>query len=488
MGFFAIVLIGLYVAMLFVLSAFFVKRALASYLEYNFCGRNLSMAFVVFTYLGTWIGGGTIIGLAGKSYQSGMNQYWLFGISCLMGAVFVVFFITRIRKLNFMSIGDFFAARFPESGEAIRIPVSVGIIVRNVTVIGMQFTALSYMITYVIEIDRNLAVLLTFLIVTAYTSLSGLWGVVLTDVLQGFMQTIGMIILLVLSVRMNGGIKNIFEYYDQNQIIGNLSITNIDNIQVSGVFFVLLLGTFFLVGDQGDWERIYSCKTDKTAFWGFLIPLTITLILLLLPAFIGVFQQSLVGSDMQPGYVIYSFIFEKLGKPLTIFLLLSLFSAILSSSDSFMLASGIIFSHDIVKRFLNREAEDKELIFWTKGGMLLAGAVGFAFAINLNDIIYLWVYGLSVSTIILIPGYGFAWFSKRINGKGAIIGACAGLAYCIVLTFAGFSLSLISLLLGMLLNMVVTIIISLASEKPPDDLVDATYYWSKKFKNTRLLP
>jgi solute:Na+ symporter, SSS family len=488
MGFFAVVLIGLYVAILFVLSAFFVKRALASYLEYNFCGRNLSLAFVIFTYLGTWIGGGTIIGLAGQSYRSGMNQYWLFGISCLMGALFVVFFITRIRKLNFMSIGDFFSTRFPEYGGAIRIPVSAGILVRNVTVIGMQFTALSYMITYVIEIDRNLAVLLTFLIVTAYTSLSGLWGVVLTDVLQGFMQTIGMITLLVLSVRMNGGIKNIFEYYDQNQMLGNLSIANIDNAQISGVIFVLLLGMFFLIGDQGDWERIYSCKTDKTAFWGFLIPLTVTLLLLLFPAFIGVFQQSLVGSDLEPGYVIYSFIFEKLGKPLTVFLLLSLFSAILSSADSFMLASGIVFSHDIVKRFLNKEAQDKELIFWTKGGVMLAGAVGFAFAINLNDIIYLWIYGLSIASILLIPGYGFAWFSRRVNGKGAIAGAFVGLAYCAYLTFAGFTINLTGLFQGILLNVVVILVVSWSTEKPPDRVVETTYYWSKKFRNTRLLP
>lgn len=470
------------------LSAFFVKRALASYLEYNFCGRSLSIFFVVFTYMGTWIGGGTIIGLAGQSYIGGMSQYWLFGISCLAGAGFVLLFMTRLRKLGMLSIGDFFSARYPDHGELIRIPVAAGILVRNVTVIGMQFTALSYMITYVIEIDRNLAVLLTFLIVTAYTSISGLWGVVMTDVLQGFMQTIGMVTLLVLSIRMNGGVRNIFEYYAERQQEGNLSIANLGALEAEGLLFILVLGTFFLVGDQGDWERIYSCKTDKTAFWGFLIPLSITLILLLLPAYIGVFQQSLVGSDQEPGYVIYSFIFENLGRPLTIFLLLSLFSAILSSSDSFMLASGIVFSHDIVKRFLNRDAGDREMIFWTKGGMLLAGAVGFAFAINLNDIIYLWVFGLSISAILLLPGYGFAWFSRRINGEGAIIGAFTGLAYCIALTFLGVTIDLWWLAGGILLNGAITVLVSAVTPKPEEGTVGRTYYWSEQFHGMKLLP
>ena len=488
MGFFTVSLIVLYVAVLFALSAFFVKRALASYLEYNYCGRSLSIFFVIFTYMGTWIGGGTIIGLAGRSYVSGMSQYWLFGISCLMGAAFVLLFMTRLRKLSLLSIGDFFSARFPDHGELIRVPVAVGILVRNVTVIGMQFTALSYMITYVIEIDRNLAVLLTFLIVTAYTSISGLWGVVMTDVLQGFMQTAGMVTLLVLSIRMNGGIGNIFDYYARQQLEGNLSIANISALQAEGFLFILLLGMFFLVGDQGDWERIYSCKTDKTAFWGFLIPLSITLILLLLPAYIGVFQQSLIGSEQEPGYVIYGFIFERLGRPLTIFLLLSLFSAILSSSDSFMLASGIIFSHDIVKRFLNPEAGDREMIFWTRGGVLLAGAVGFAFAINLNDIIYLWIFGLSISAILLLPGYGFAWFSRRINSIGAISGAFAGLAYCLALTFLGVTMDLWWLAGGIFLNGGITVLVSALTARPEAELVEKTYYWSEQFQGLKLLP
>ena len=62
MSYESLVLIGIYITILLLMSAFFVKKALDSYMEYGFCGRSLTIAFVIFTYLGTWIGGGTIVG------------------------------------------------------------------------------------------------------------------------------------------------------------------------------------------------------------------------------------------------------------------------------------------------------------------------------------------------------------------------------------------------------------------------------------------
>ena len=83
-------------------------------MEYGFCGRSLTITFVIFTYLGTWIGGGTIVGLVGNAYLDGASQYWIFGISCVAGVLFAMFFITRIRRLQVTGIADMLSLRFPE--------------------------------------------------------------------------------------------------------------------------------------------------------------------------------------------------------------------------------------------------------------------------------------------------------------------------------------------------------------------------------------
>jgi Na+/proline symporter len=71
--------------------------------------------------------------------------------------------------------------------------------------IGMQFSALSYFVMYSFGIGRNLAILSIFIVVTSYTCLSGLWGVFMTDVLQGALQTAGFSSCFFYSMKMGGG-------------------------------------------------------------------------------------------------------------------------------------------------------------------------------------------------------------------------------------------------------------------------------------------
>ena len=267
-----------YVIVLFILSAFCIKKALNSYEEYSYCGRSLTIGFIIFSYLATWIGGGTIIGLIGKTYQGGAGQYWLIGISFVVQFFFVLIFLRRIRVLKQPSVAGFLALRYPDYDELIRIPVAVGILIRNVTMTGMQFGALGYMITYIFGINRNLSVLLIFLIITAYTVLSGLWGVVVTDIFQGILQTTGIVLLVVLTIKLSGGIDEIYRFYQSTGSESFLNILDFENSIWAVLKFILAFGLFFFMSDQTDWERIYSSKTDKIAFWGTAIPLVLSLI------------------------------------------------------------------------------------------------------------------------------------------------------------------------------------------------------------------
>ena len=52
---------------------------------------------------------------------------------------------------------------------------------------------MAYMLSYFTGIDYKLAALITLSIVVFYTALSGLWGVVVTDLLQGFLQTLSLL-------------------------------------------------------------------------------------------------------------------------------------------------------------------------------------------------------------------------------------------------------------------------------------------------------
>lgn len=467
-----------YTGVLFVLSIFFIKRTLRSFEEYAFCGRQLSFFFVLLSFVGTWIGGGSIIGLIGSTYIGGMRQYWVFAMCYVFSYFFAFIFLSKIRRLNVKNVSAFLSMRFPGGVLDIAIPSTLVILIKNVTIIGMQFAALSYLFVFVFQFDKNIAILITFIVITLYTSFSGLWAVVATDVVQGLLQNIGLFVLLYLSIRSSGGIEEMLFFFKSNS--GVLSFFDFDAPTESIATLIITFGLFSLIGDGVDWERVYSSKSEKTAFWGYLIPLTITLLLLLIPAFIGVSLSIHDGVDWLEEYVLFEFLFQESTPVVTAFVITTLVSAIMSSADSYMLNSGTIFAQDVIKRYINKKADDKELIFWSRMGIVLAGAVGFAFAININNIVLLWGWGIVIATITILPQYFFAWFSKRVNTVGAVCGACAGFFYSLGLLLLGCHYTASIIVLGLGINIVVTFVISFFTEAPASAIVNATYYFNRK--------
>ena len=449
--------------MLFLLSAFFIKRALNSYEEYTLCGRTLTIWYIIFTYLGTWIGGGTIIGLAGTAYENGAHRYWLFASSCIVSFIFAFIFITRIRKLRVNSIGDMFAMRYPKNKEIIRIPVAIGIMIRNVTMTGMQFAALSYLLVYSFHINKNLAVLATFIVITAYTSISGLWSVVATDVFQGILQTIGLFLIIFFCIRSAGGISETMSFFSSPSQQGYINILGSDTSSWAKdiLVYIFSFGLFFIMGDQCDWERIGSAKTDKAAFWGFLIPITIMLILLLSPTYIGVLQRALNLDDSGSNFIIYSFLLHMVRPAFSAFIIVTLFASIMSSADSYMFATGVIFSNDIIKRFFNKNAGDKELI--------------------------LWITCMAIPVITLIPAYLFAWFSKKVNTTGVLAGIIFGAVYCGAILISGHNMEFIYIMAGTAANALITYFVSVFKGEKDENAADIGYY-SEIFKSVKKIP
>jgi SSS family solute:Na+ symporter len=454
-----------YVALLFLLSGVFLRKVINSFEEYSLCGRSLTIFFIFSTYLGTWIGGGTIIGLSSWAYSSGVSRYWVFSVPYFFGFFFALLFVRRLRRLDTPSLTDLFARRFPEYGGIVRIPVAVTILIRNVTMIGMQFSALSYFVMYSFGIGRNLAILSIFIVVTSYTCLCGLWGVVMTDVLQGALQTAGLLLLFFYSMKMGGGLPQILRFYEGAGNGHFLSLLSGADWWEQVGRFLIPIGLFFLIGDQGDWQRVISSRNDKTAFWGYILPLTVALLWLLLPAYTGVFQRVRLISEGEAEFITYRFIFELLTPPMGVFILICLMAAIMSSADSFLLASGFTFANDIVRSFINPGASDRELIFWNRFFGLVAGSFGFAFAILVENIVDLWILGITVSNCVLFVPYLAAWFSRRVTTLAVLVSMGFSFLRFLAFLFMGSGDLIRFMWIGVLTDTAIVFLVTLLSQR-----------------------
>ena len=458
-------LVLIYIFILFIISAFFIKKTLTSFEEYGYCGRSLSIGFIFFTYLGTWIGGGTIVGLVSRSFDYGASQYWLIGMSCLIEVFFALFFVEKIRNSQLKSITDFFADRYPDRKCIVRVPAVAAILIRNVTMIAMQFSALSYLITFVFGINRNLALLLVFLVVISYTMLSGLWGVTVTDVFQGLLQTLGIVSLCLIAYKACGGLDFIQKFYTAEGIGDHMNLFHFGGSWYSIPLYIIAYGLFFLMNDQSNWERVYASRSAKTAKWGFAVPLIVTLIMLVVIVYTGVFQRVVMNGEDDSSYIIYGFLFNILNSKLAVFILVAIIAAIMSTADSFLLASGVTVSEDIIRKFIIKDASDKEMIFFTRIFVIVTGSIAFAFALNTDDILGLWLSGIGMTSVILLPGYLLGWMNKRPTTGGILCGMAAGSIYVMVLIFTPLEISAANICTGIIVNVFVSAVASLAGRK-----------------------
>lgn len=83
--------------------------------------------------------------------------------------------------------------------------------------------------------------------------------------------------------------------------------------------------------------------------------------------------------------------------------------------------------------------------------------MAFAFAINIGDILYLWLTGIGMASVVLVPGYFLGWFSKKASSDGVLLGMAAGIVYVTLMGFGVIEDAPLQVCCGMLLNFIISL-------------------------------
>lgn len=477
----------IYVAIVISISVFFTRKSISSYKEYTIANTSLGFFFTFFTYFSTWISGATIIGLATMSFKWGLHQYWFLAVTYIMGAISGPVFLTRIRALNVYTVGDFFALRFSSFEKAIRLLVALSMLCRNLTIIGAQFTTVAFFISIGFNVDFNQVLYFTAAFIIIYTAIGGIWGIAGSDIFQGLFQMIGIPVLLYYILQYAGGLVGVADFYREIDGLSYLKIFENANKTTEILFLLLAPGLFFIIEDQATWQRILSSKSDKVAFWGYLAPSGAALLWILAPCLIGVFSKAIFPNFIAYPVALLDFIFS-LPQPATLIILFAILSAAISTSDAYLLASGMIFSQDIMCKVFRVNGSDTQLIFMARIGILIVGVLGLIAGMQVYDIFELYMLGAYIGGSVLTIPYLLTWFSKRMNGLGLIAGIVAsGITFFVATQILLYSYS-ISMIISMVANFFFAYLFCLMGKPPKAEDVEATYYFSSKFKDIRNIP
>ena len=428
--------------------------------DYVVAGRSLPLYMNAATVFATWFGAETVLSVSAEFAKNGMGSIIAdpFGSSfCLV--IVAVFFARAFYRMDLLTIGDFYRKRYGrtmEIGTSVVIAISyLGWTAAQLTALGLAFSTLSGG-----AISLQWGIVLSAVVVLAYTVWGGMWSVALTDLFQSVMIIAGVGIIAWFVGDMAGGAGKVvaaaaeagkFEFWPRGG-------------SREWLFFFTAWATLALgsIPQQDIFQRVTSAKNERTAILGTLaggviyfafafVPIFIVFAALMVDPSLGQLLSAEDAREMQS--ILPAFILRHTPLWVQVLFFGALLSALKSTASATLLAPSVTFVESIWRQFVPRLSDRAELLTMRLTVLGFAACVcGYAIA-SLGTSIYDLVSGS-----YQLPLVGAFWpllaglYWKRSTTQGAVASIVLGMgSYLLLLvTAAGqdFPPQLGGLLLG----------------------------------------
>ncbi len=421
--------------------------------------KNLEAYFVSNRALGWWLAGTSIAATAFSSDTPllvtgmvrrkgiwGVWEVWALGISTML-AVFV--FARLWKRANVMTEVELVERRY--SGRAAAFlrgfkALYWGLFY-NCYIMGVwPVTGMTKVLQETTGLSREGAIIGSVMLGTAYTSMAGLWGVVLTDAFQFVWAMVGAVVLAVYAVGAVGGLDALAQRLAGSGALAVIPPPPQDPSTFWSSPFGWFLGLVLIQwwawkntdGGGVVVQRLVSCKNERHAMLSVLWfnlahyclrswPWVITALasLVLIP------NDLLVGAHNGAAFVDHERAYPRLITMLLPtgwrgVLVASFFAAFLSTLSTQLNWGASYLLNDGYKRFLNRRASERHYLFVARllPFLLALGAMIIAFTNQTIGASFTWVLNLTAG---IGPVYLLRWLWWRINPWSEITAMSASL-------------------------------------------------------------
>lgn len=313
--------------------------------EYAIGNRDFSTGAIVATLVATWISGSTFFIALSKTYSNGLYYVIASSGMALSFLLTAFLFVPRMNKLlGKTSIAEVMGDWY---GRNVRIITAISGTIGDIGIIAVQFKVFGGLFNYFFGIANTDAIIIASLIVIFYSTFGGIRAVTSTDILQFFtfglsVPIIGIIIWnymyqegIDFSNAMSSSKFNLSEVFD---------IRNPEFLQI-----IPLLFYFALPGMEPKFcQRILMGRDIKQIKKAFIISATLLIVTLIFIQWIPFLLFNInpnIESNNLFNYIIDNFTYPGLKG----ILIVGIIAMAMSSADSAINASSVLFSHDICR-------------------------------------------------------------------------------------------------------------------------------------------
>lgn len=392
----------------------FAGKGNATIADYALGDRKFSTGAIAGTLIATWIGAGFFIFSVSKIYTSGLPFILIMSANGIMLLLLSVFYIPRMKSfLGNLSIASTLGNIY---GKHVRVLSAIAAICLAVGYAGLQIKVLSNLVSWMTGSKGIYIVLLCSFIVTIYSAFGGIRAVVYTDMVQFF--TFGVFVPVIAFILWNS-LDNTEMLYD---VIYSKEFLNYDDLFSLGWVSIFI---WFILPDMDPsiFQRILMAKDTRQASKAFAIASVACVTIILFSAWLAILARA-TGKDLDPDNIINYILHNYSYKGLIGLTAAGIAAMVMSTVDSYINTSAVLFSEDICKTF---GIKLKNELTIAKSFSVLAGVIGVFIALSGNNLFDITLIIANFYVPIVTAPMTLAIFGFRSTPKAALIGIFAGI-------------------------------------------------------------
>ena len=432
--------------------------------DYLLGGRNMGKWVTALSAQASDMSGWLLMGLPGAVFLFGINQSWI-AIGLFIGTVINWILVAPRLRLHTeysgsITLPSFLENRFRDPTGLIRIISSIITLFFFTIYASSGLVAAGRLFESMFAVDFQTAVIIGGAVIVIYTFLGGFLAVCWTDLLQGSLMFVAVIVVPLVALGAAGGVDGISVAMAERGISasiipgGALPLIAIISTMAWGLGYFgqpHILARFMSIRSVRELPRATVIATVWVAF---------SLGFALFVGMVGIpLFPELSGPEAETVFI--RMIRSSFSPWVGGILLAAILSAIMSTIDSQLLVSSSALTEDIYKRSINREAGDKKLMWIGRVSVIAISIIALVLAINPQNTIlglvsYAWGgFGAAFGPVILM-----ALFSRKTTWHGALAGMVTGTVVLVLWERVGLGAQMYEIVPGFIANFIAIVVVN----------------------------
>jgi len=449
-----LVVLGLYVLVLLIIGAV-ASRRIKSIEDFYVGGKKIGFWAVAFSARATGESGWLLIGLTGMGAMAGLSAYWVV-VGEVLGVTVSWFYMAKrfkrkSDKYGSITIPDYLESHFKSKTKLLRGVSATILSVFVIIYVSTQIDATGIAFETMVGVDYYWGAIIGFVIVLSYIFVGGFVAVVWSDLFQGILMFLGLVILpFIMWAQFGQGVDVTTQLYTIDPALtdwwgGNDSMW----LNIFSILGFAMIGLGFLGAPQV-YVRFMSIKNEAEIDKGRWVAIIFTLLTDAAAVTIGILARIYFtehGQDAEAilgtgGASVLAMVTDNF-LPLSIaaIYVAIVLSAIMSTVDSLLVIASSAITRDFYQKIFRPEAGQRHLTQVSRVVTLIMALIGLILALALayfspeRQVFWVIIFGWSGIAASFCPVIILSLFWKGYSEMGALASMISGFLSVTLLKF-----------------------------------------------------